>query len=457
MFDEIASTIIALHQHGLVEKVGRQGDGNCRLGNHVISKSSPFMNSLNERIKNIDLCDPDSAATWVILQVVNIVGLKSEPSGKQLKGLLQQALERIKEVGSDITGLLLSLSARDAASLAFDEAFPILDTNAESLLSDVAFLEGLEIYLSTLSMYSTYYSFCLTARSESLVEPLEAFSHNLERNLAYPSHIIRKTSLQILKQVSPHLSSSLHDLVEAMLEIENTARTVDKIRDTSLTMRKLPALSTVETDAFLIAFCFGLLTINFAPLWNDACAVLKTVADRSGAKLWERAFSDLNSEDGRQVDATPSKGDKPTIMELTSTVWEENQLDLEFRREALHKKVLFLSLIPRFQVNEIRNLERIYRNVVHLRDHKLSESSSKSPISPNNIPAISSRSSSPSNLLLPPHQRTGSAKTAYPSSPFSPNSSTQKPSTKLPKSAQRFTLFSTTAIKTSNSLPSTPS
>jgi U3 small nucleolar RNA-associated protein 20 len=124
-----------------------------------------------------------------------------------------------------------------------------------------------------------------------------------------------------------------------MLEIENTPRTVENIRSTSLAMRKLTALSTVETDPFLIAFCFGLLTVNFAPLWSDACAVLKAVADRSGAKLWEKAFADLNVEDNEEDNRSDSKSMKPNLAGLADGIWDNHQLEVTIRRQSLRNKV----------------------------------------------------------------------------------------------------------------------
>jgi len=157
--DEIALWIVALGQDDLLNKADRPTNGNGRLGDHVISKSSPFMKMLTERIDNLALSD-SASATWLVLRLVANVGLQSPSSLKKWKSLLPKALERVGEVRSDVTGLLLSLSAKD--SLSFDQVFSALDDNAESLLADVTFLEGLEAYLSNLSTYPTHPSFYLT-------------------------------------------------------------------------------------------------------------------------------------------------------------------------------------------------------------------------------------------------------------------------------------------------------
>ena len=133
------------------------------------------------------------------------------------------------------------------------------------------------------------------------------------------------------------------DLIEAMLAIETTPRTVDNIRSTSLAMRKLPAISSSEHDGMLIAFCFGLLTINFAPLWSDACAVLKAISDRSGQKIWERAFTQLTLEDIHEKDESSetSKPGNPKSESLPERVWNENQLDYSARLQQLYDSVWF--------------------------------------------------------------------------------------------------------------------
>jgi len=320
LFDEIALMIVSFRQDGLVERAESHNDGNARLNGHIISKSSPFVKSLNEHVKRLNLLDSASTTPWTVLHVITTVGLMSPLVQKQLNSLLQQTLTRIIDVRPEIMGLLLSLSGKDAKGVAFDQILSTLDSHAERLLADVTLLNGLETYVST--------------SPDSIAETLKSLSRHLERNLSYPSHIIRNSTLLILKQLT-HGSP----VVEAMLEIDNTPRTVENIRSTSLAMRKLASLSTAETDPFLIAFCFGLLTINFSPLWGDACAVLKAVANRSGPKLWDKAFADLNVEENDEVDINVSKGGKQSAEDLANAIWEDHQLEMATRRESLRDKV----------------------------------------------------------------------------------------------------------------------
>lgn len=152
MFAEISLAIITLRQDGLIQKAERYNDGNGRVNNHVISRSSPFLKTLNDTIENIDLYEFPSAATWNFLKVADIIGLHSPSVITHLKRLLQQALEDITQVHPSTIGLLLPPSASETP--AFAQILPVLAPNGESLLADYGFLEGFELSLSQLSMYT---------------------------------------------------------------------------------------------------------------------------------------------------------------------------------------------------------------------------------------------------------------------------------------------------------------
>jgi hypothetical protein len=129
-----------------------------------------------------------------------------------------------------------------------------------------------------------------------------------------------------------------------MLNVENTPRTVENIRSTSVAMRKLPVLSTVEHDEMLIAFCFGLLSVSFATFWKDACNVLKAIVDRSGSKIWEFAFSRLASEElfsnvALKDDAVLPSPETSQPLQLADDLWSNSQSEPTPRLESLYDKV----------------------------------------------------------------------------------------------------------------------
>jgi hypothetical protein len=125
-----------------------------------------------------------------------------------------------------------------------------------------------------------------------------------------------------------------------MMEIENTTRSVEKIRSTSLAMRKLPLSCPPGQETALIAFCFGLLSVNFAPLWTDACSVLKTLSEHSAAKVWEMAFERLTEKEGNDQDIANHKEIDTVKAEVPlDQVWDDCQLDSTSRLQLLFDKV----------------------------------------------------------------------------------------------------------------------
>jgi hypothetical protein len=237
---------------------------------------------------------------------------------------------------------------------------------------------------------------------------------SLERNLERPSHAFREISLRILLSITNINGRSDHDLIEAMLNIEITPRTVENIRSTSLAMRKLPALSSSEQDEMLIAFCFGLLTINFAPLWNDACAVLNVISERSGGKIWGKAFAQLTLE-GVQENEDELKGSEPEDAKSENPldkVWNESQLDYDTRLWHIHDTV-FLSI-------SLALIDRLYLKIllmlIQIPGPNRFVLSSKFLNWPSNIRGTSSPSSSPSNH--PPSKLLASAGLDKIESPF---------------------------------------
>jgi hypothetical protein len=199
-----------------------------------------------------------------------------------------------------------------------------------------------------------------------------------------------------------------------MLNIEITPRTVENIRSTSLAMRKLPALSSEEEDEMLIAFCFGLLTINFAPLWNDACAVLNVISERSGGKIWGKAFAQLTLE-GVQENEDELKGSEPEDAKSENPldkVWNESQLDYDTRLWHIHDTV-FLSI-------SLALIDRLYLKIllmlIQIPGPNRFVLSSKFLNWPSNIRGTSSPSSSPSNH--PPSKLLASAGLDRIESPF---------------------------------------
>ena len=131
------------------------------------------------------------------------------------------------------------------------------------------------------------------------------------------------------------------ELIDLMLKIEDTPLTVENIRSISLLMRRLIALCSAERDSALVNFCFGLLTVNFAPLWNDVYGVFKSISQRSGNKIWDMAFSRLVDHHGSATGpAEISSRDLLTDPLSVDSIWNESVLDSKARLGRFYETVL---------------------------------------------------------------------------------------------------------------------
>ena len=456
-FDDIALTMITLKQKGLLTPAtAKSKDENGRLNGHLIKAQSPFMTTLCVNLSHETAVPADTAqelALWRDLQLLELMGVRSE----SLRGHLNNLLLAILKTGNplpNITGLLLSVVAEDESPDSMDQILELLYPQMESLCSAIAFLDGLENFIPKLSRYELYYALLtispLSTTSETCLRKCYPI---LQTNLSKPSHLIRSSTLRILQQLSEKLASASSSLLEALVEIENTPRTVDNIRSTSVAMRRLPLLFSKEHDLMLITFCFGLLTVNFAPLWNDVCSVLKAIVERSGAAIWEVAFSRLTHEEASSTthdhNGTEEQTDDSAVSESAmDELWNNCQGDSYYRLQSLYARVGFTQMhcltLPRIK-------KEIHLKVIPLLDLSVSELYSKSRNYLNSIPEIWFLSSFPSKTQ-PKSPKPGTEKTASQCSPCSPNSQTHEASTNLPKSAQPFTHSSKKATKRSRSL-----
>ena len=325
MFHDIVLTLISFQQSSLLTPSSDRKDGNGRLNRFSVLKDSIFVKTLMTSLRDTDPENADSPKTWFNFQILELLGLHTSLGNVFIDELLLKILRNSNEGNPNIIGILLSLCSVSANT---DEIFELLAPQAERYASNIVFLEGLE-------------KLVLRTPLETQQTSFQKIADRLQQNLSYPSHLIRSTSLRIFKHVMNTIRPSANDLLEAMLAIENTPRTVENIRSISLAMRRLSTLSSSEHDEILIAFCFGLLTVNFAPLWSDACAALKVVSGRSGLHVWELAFFHLTSENNEESENITEKGASDvTSKSASDQIWGESELNFPSRLERLYDTVL---------------------------------------------------------------------------------------------------------------------
>jgi U3 small nucleolar RNA-associated protein 20 len=112
---------------------------------------------------------------------------------------------------------------------------------------------------------------------------IESLKQALFRCLSSPSHELRLTALQILDIVVGQ-NEDRRNIISVAILIEQTPLTLEHQRSISMRMGQLTqSYSELCADEWvgeaIPTFCFGLLQVRLASVWDDACAALKAICD----------------------------------------------------------------------------------------------------------------------------------------------------------------------------------
>lgn len=118
---------------------------------------------------------------------------------------------------------------------------------------------------------------------------------SLISNLSTDSSNLRLLSLRLLDHIYTSEQGSPSDVLSIMIMVEQTPLDLQTARSASMYIRKLATLyPSLPLGSWLKdsipSFCFGMLTVKFAQIWEDACASLKQIA---GSKAGEEAVAKL--------------------------------------------------------------------------------------------------------------------------------------------------------------------
>jgi hypothetical protein len=155
-FNDIALTMISLKQKGLLTPPTVQNkDENGRLNGHLVKAQSSFIETLFANLSPKTIVPTDTAeelALWQDLQLLELLGARSESLPRQLNNLLLAILKN-GNPHPDIIGLLLSAVAENESPDSMDNILELLASQLEPLCSTIAFLDGLERFIHKLSTY----------------------------------------------------------------------------------------------------------------------------------------------------------------------------------------------------------------------------------------------------------------------------------------------------------------
>ncbi|KAI9767424.1 MAG: U3 snoRNP protein [Geoglossum simile] len=171
---------------------------------------------------------------------------------------------------SSYVQIMAKMGARDIT------LWPLLCASCPYYAKRPKFLEALFAYISNHPQD--------LETTDNVTEPL---LNSLTSNLATPSHDLRSVSLRILDALYSR-RVGVSNLIATALLIEESPLTLDAARSISMHTRKLAAsYSEVAQDTWLSKavpyFCFGLLTVKLASVWDDACIALKEITRTRGA------------------------------------------------------------------------------------------------------------------------------------------------------------------------------
>jgi U3 small nucleolar RNA-associated protein 20 len=159
-------------------------------------------------------------------------------------------------------------------------------------------------FLEALLDYETSLKSSPTPKAASSVNEAESdfgsdlFTPSLVWNLSTASHDLRLLSLRLLEHFYSLDHESSSEALSVMIMVEQTPLDLQTARSASMHIRKLATLYPNQAQESWLkqaipAFCFGMLTVKFAQIWEDASASLKQIA---ASKVGEEAVAKLAFE-----------------------------------------------------------------------------------------------------------------------------------------------------------------
>jgi U3 small nucleolar RNA-associated protein 20 len=166
--------------------------------------------------------------------------------------------------------------------------------------------------------------------------------------LGSPSHELRLTALQILELFAGE-SDDLRHIISVAILIEQTPLTLEHQRSISMRVGQLaklyPSLSSDKwVGEAMPMFCFGLLHVRLASVWDDACSALKAMCDTKEGEthVTQIAFDWLTTAVNHDIDGmspgTANTASRRYVNEFECTNVVEIQ-DVVSRTQALSDDV----------------------------------------------------------------------------------------------------------------------
>ena len=224
------------------------------------------------------------------LGVVNLHSVEASISTIILENLTEMLHESLSSppnlglryrfsLGSALSTILRHISTLDKIDTRIWSDLCVASANVGSM---VLFLDNLTVYCGADDLDV----------SDNVLNPLISI---LIQNLASPSSDLRTASLRLMSLIYKKKHSKESSILTTALIIENTPFDLPSVRTASMHVRRLASqYRSASLDPWLGKaipyFCFGLLTVKLAQLWEDAVEALKGMCE---TQVGEEATTEL--------------------------------------------------------------------------------------------------------------------------------------------------------------------
>lgn len=197
---------------------------------------------------------------------------------------------------------------------------------------------------------------------------ISKFVGSIHSALQSPAHDIRMPALSTLAMLQTKKAGSLPEILNVALTIEQTPPSMETFRSMSMHVRKLGLLyASFASDDWVsravVSYCFGLLRVKFAPVWEASVSALKELSENKdgAAIIGELVLQWLNEEveeshANQSEDVANSDFDKTLDVDSLNSDIEELFRDpatplakMEFEFEKAHPCIPSITLRDRSQ------------------------------------------------------------------------------------------------------------
>ncbi|RFU32484.1 hypothetical protein B7463_g3857, partial [Scytalidium lignicola] len=217
---------------------------------------------------------------------------------RKLKLALRPSSSLAPEEANFIVGKGFSASTRMSSGVGeLDKALePLLLAAAPRYTRLPHFLEALLSYENALYPAEAMKSERPTNGDRESESRFTSLIPSLIENLATDSHDLRLLSLRLLEYIHTAEKGCISEALSIMIMIEQLPLDLQTARSASMHIRKLASSYSHESvDSWLRhaipSFCYGMLSVKFAQIWEDATAALKQISE---VKSGEEAVASIS-------------------------------------------------------------------------------------------------------------------------------------------------------------------